>query len=283
MDLIHASDAMSAWTRDRRKTGHTVALVPTMGALHPGHLNLVEAASREADRVVVSIFVNPTQFGEGEDYDAYPRTLDADVAALRAQGLAHAVFAPTVEDMYPIRPNRTWVAVDGLDEWLCGRSRPGHFRGVTTVVSRLFARVEPDVAVFGMKDAQQFFILRRMTADFGFPVRLVGVPTVRAADGLALSSRNAYLTTVERADAPRLFRSLTAAKKALEAGERRPDRLDASVRDVLGDVDIDYVSIVDTEHLQPLEALVSGQEIMVALAVRFGAARLIDNVVVEVP
>ncbi len=283
MDLIHASAAMSTWTRDARQSGHTVALVPTMGALHPGHLNLVEAASREAGRVVVSIFVNPTQFGEGEDFDAYPRSLDADVAALRAQGLAHVVFAPSVDEIYPFRPNRTWVTVDGLDAWLCGRSRPGHFRGVTTVVSRLFARVSPDVAVLGMKDAQQFFILRRMAADFGFPVRLVGVPTVRAHDGLALSSRNAYLTTAERADAPRLFRALTAAKEALEAGERRPDRLEAVVRDVLGDLDIDYVSIVDTEHLHPLEALVSGQEVLIALAVRYGAARLIDNVVVEVP
>jgi pantoate--beta-alanine ligase len=273
---------MSAWTRDRHKSGHTVALVPTMGALHPGHLTLVEAAAREADRVVVSIFVNPTQFGEGEDYDAYPRTLDADLAAVRAQGFAHAVFAPSVEDMYPTRPNRTWVTVEHLDAWLCGRSRPGHFRGVTTVVSRLFARVMPDVAVFGMKDAQQFFILRRMAADMGFPVRLVGIPTVRAEDGLALSSRNAYLTTAERADAPRLFKALSVAREAVEAGEHRAAQLKKIMKGLLAGVDLDYVEIVDTTQLQPLERLSPGQEALIALAARYGAARLIDNVVVRV-
>lgn len=283
MDLIHASSDMSTWTTDIRSNGLTVALVPTMGALHDGHLDLVEAAARAADRVVVSIFVNPTQFGPGEDFEAYPRSLEADVAALQSQGRVHAVFAPSVADMYPSRPNQTWVTVDGLDEWLCGRSRPGHFKGVTTVVARLFARVMPDVAIFGMKDAQQFFILRRMAADMGFPVRLVGVPTVRAADGLAMSSRNAYLTTAERADAPRLFRAVSAAKDAVAAGERRADRIEHAMRDVLGDADIDYASVVDTETLQPVGEMESGTRILAAVAVRYGRARLIDNVVMDVP
>lgn len=273
---------MSKWTLGNRTAGQSVALVPTMGALHDGHLHLVEVAAREADRVVVSIFVNPTQFGPGEDYEAYPRSLDADLKALQSHGMAHAVFAPSVADMYPSRPNETWVTVDGLDDWLCGRSRPGHFKGVTTVVARLFARVMPDVAIFGMKDAQQFFILRRMAADMGFPVRLVGVPTVRAADGLAMSSRNAYLTAAERIDAPRLFRAVSVAKDLLETGERRPALLEAAMRDVLGDVDIDYACVVDTESLQPVAELVSGMQILAAVAVRYGRARLIDNVVVEV-
>lgn len=274
---------MSDWTRVIRSAGQSVALVPTMGALHDGHLHLVEVAARETDRVVVSIFVNPTQFGPGEDFEAYPRGLEADLKALQAHGVAHAVFAPSVNDMYPSQPNETWVTVDGLDEWLCGRSRPGHFKGVTTVVARLFARVMPDVAIFGMKDAQQFFILRRMAADMGFPVRLMGVPTVRAADGLAMSSRNAYLTVAERANASCLFRAVTAAKEAVEAGERGSEQLEAAMRSVLGDVDVDYACVVDTETLHPVGELVSGQQILAAVAVRYGRARLIDNVVVRVP
>ncbi|BCX89277.1 pantoate--beta-alanine ligase [Methylomarinovum tepidoasis] len=203
-----------------RRAGQRIALAPTMGNLHEGHLQLVDAARRCGDRVVVSIFVNPLQFGPGEDYDRYPRTLEADCAKLETRG-ADLVFAPSVAEIYPrSTAESTFVEVLGITEILCGASRPGHFRGVATVVAKLFNIVQPDVAVFGEKDYQQLQVIRRLVADLDFPVEIVGVPIVREADGLALSSRNGYLTPAERARAPLLYRSLCQARDAIAAGER---------------------------------------------------------------
>jgi len=269
--------------REWMRAGATTALVPTMGALHEGHLALVECAAQEADQVVVSIFVNPTQFGPNEDFDAYPRDVSSDVDMLKAQGLAACVFAPGPSEVYPAWPNRTWVDVEGMDRTLCGASRRGHFRGVVTVVARLLAMVQPDVAVFGMKDAQQFFILRRMTEDMGYATRLVGVPTVREKDGLALSSRNRYLSAEDRHRAPALYAAVQSARACILGGERRVDVIERVMRRELEGTRMDYASIVDTSLLMPVDELTSGMEVLAAVAVHFGSARLIDNALVTVP
>lgn len=263
-----------------------MALVPTMGALHAGHLALVREARTRADHVVVSVFVNPTQFGPGEDFEAYPRTLESDLAALSAEGCCDAVFAPPASEIYPEGENLTWVTVDRMGDHLCGASRPGHFRGVTTVVARLFAIVEPDVAVFGLKDAQQFFILRRMSREMGFGVELVGLPTVRESDGLAMSSRNRYLDAAQRAAAPALYRALSAARTRVSDGERRSEALVRGVQEALEAVPecrIDYIQLVAASDLQPVSELVPGKQGLLALAAWFGSARLIDNVILDVP
>lgn len=258
-----------------------------MGALHEGHLTLARKAAEECDRVIVSIFVNPTQFGPGEDFEAYPRTLDADAEKLVSTGAVDVVFAPSVSEVYPKGENLTWVTVDRMGDHLCGASRPGHFRGVTTIVSRLFAICEPDTAVFGMKDAQQFFILKRMTAEMGFGVELKGIPTVREADGLAMSSRNRYLCPEERAAAPILHEALQQARTAIEQdGRQDVAALISGVRSCFDEEPLcrtDYVQLVDTETLQPLESLESGSQVLLAVAAFFGTARLIDNVIVDVP
>jgi len=269
--------------RSWKRSGFRVALVPTMGALHDGHLALVSRASDEADVVVVSIFVNPTQFGPGEDFDAYPRDVSADVDTLRRQGLASHVFAPAPGEIYPVWPNRTWVEVKGMDTTLCGATREGHFRGVVTVVSRLFAVVQPDVAVFGMKDAQQFFILNRLCEDMGFATRMVGVETVREADGLAMSSRNRYLSDEDRRRAPCLYAAVRKARSLILEGERNVRVIETAMREELAGTDVDYASIVDTALLRPVDTLRPGMEILAAVAVYFDRARLIDNTVVTVP
>lgn len=304
-----------------RRAGRRVALVPTMGALHRGHLSLVEQAHEHGDLVVVSIFVNPTQFGPGEDLDAYPRDLDGDEAKLASLGelAPHVVFAPEVDEVYPPgRPRVTTVHVDQLGERLCGASRPGHFDGVTTVVAKLFNIVGPDVAVFGRKDFQQLAVIRRMVADLDIPVEVVGGRTVRETDGVAMSSRNAYLSGADREAARALSRALRAAvlaaREAQDAGIRQnPDFLrDAAMR-ILDDesrVTVDYVEVLDPETLgvpnaetdpdgpTPLDpATSSGGEapdvpsgaeggkrdvltrLLVAVAAHVGPARLIDNVV----
>ena len=284
--IITDASSMRAWTRDERSQGHRVGLVPTMGALHEGHLTLAREGAKDSDRVIVSIFVNPTQFGPGEDYEAYPRTLEADVEKLASTGAVDVVFAPSVEEIYPLGANLTWVTVDRMGDHLCGASRPCHFNGVTTIVTLLFAICDPDQAVFGLKDAQQFFILKRMTAEMGFGVSLKGVHTVRESDGLAMSSRNRYLSPEERAAAPVLYAALQEARDLIK---------ERSMRDVAAIVDrvrnrigaeplcrIDYVQLVDTQSLQPLEELTSGASVLLALAAFFGSARLIDNVIVDV-
>ena len=268
-----------------RCSGQRLGLVPTMGALHDGHLALVEMARQHADHVTVSIFVNPTQFGPDEDYDAYPRTLDADLERLRSIGGVDAVFAPTPGAMYPSGlPPFTTVQVRDLDRHLCGATRPGHFEGVTSVVTRLFLACRPHVAVFGEKDAQQLAILRRMTAELGFGIKLVGHPIVREPDGLALSSRNRYLSPEERAEAVVLSQALASAEASVRAGERSVDVLAAAIRRQLESAPlarVQYAEIVDADSLQPVETLAhdspSDGRYLAAVAVYFGDTRLIDN------
>jgi pantoate--beta-alanine ligase len=250
-----------------------------MGALHDGHLHLIRTARGLADVVVTTIFVNPAQFGKGEDFDRYPRDLGRDVR-LAGEAGTDIVFAPRQSAMYP-EGYRTWVDVTGLDGLLEGRSRPGHFRGVATVVLKLFAATVPDIAVFGQKDAQQVVILRRMVRDLDLGVEMVVVPTVREADGLALSSRNAYLTPHERAEAPVLYRALKHAEERIRNGAASAPEIVAEMRNLIaggsGGV-IDYLSIADAESLEELDSVSAGRSILISLAVRFGTTRLIDNV-----
>jgi pantoate--beta-alanine ligase len=252
--------------------------VPTMGALHEGHLSLVRAAKARCDAVVASIFVNPTQFAPTEDLAKYPRTFDHDRELLEKEGV-ELLFAPTVEEMYPAGAV-SWVTVDGLSDRLDGRSRPGHFRGVTTVVAKLFHVVEPDLAFFGQKDAVQVAIIRRMARDLNFPVEVVPCPTVREADGLAMSSRNAYLDPHERRQALVLHRSLMRVGELWESGERSVQKLIAAGRGEVAreaSVRLDYFEIVNPESLDPVERAGSGM--LVAVAALVGTTRLIDNLV----
>lgn len=287
MEVIQTVVAMQAHAEARRREGRRLALVPTMGALHEGHLTLVRAARCHADHVTVSIFVNPTQFGPGEDYARYPRQLARDVATLEALGV-DVVFAPSVAEMYPEGPeaNLTWVYVERLDAHLCGRYRPGHFRGVTTVVAKLFNICKPHVAVFGLKDAQQFQIIRRMVRDLHYDIELIGVPTVRDADGLALSSRNAYLTPEERAQAVVLSQAIEAAQQAIRQGEQRIEAIVEAMRQTLARAPlarVQYAEVVDAETLQPVDRIMPGQQVLIGVAVFFGQTRLIDSAFVEVP
>jgi pantoate--beta-alanine ligase len=267
-----------------RRAGRSVGLVPTMGALHEGHLSLIRAARDECGFTVVSIFVNPTQFAPGEDLDRYPRTPDADLDACRSLGV-DLVFMPSVEEMYGPSGGRgaTTVTVEGLPDTLCGRSRPGHFAGVCTVVAKLFNIVLPDKAYFGRKDYQQAAIIRRMVADLDLPVEVVVCPTVREADGLAMSSRNAYLTPAERRQAPALHAALELAREMI-ASSRPPaaEVVEAVRRHLAGnapDGEIDYVQVVNPDDLSDVES--TEQAVVVALAVRLGRARLIDNMRVD--
>jgi pantoate--beta-alanine ligase len=284
---------MQAEADRARCAGRRLALVPTMGALHEGHLALVRAARGHvgADgHVTVSIFVNPTQFGPGEDFDAYPRTLDADREKLLASGAADVVFAPEAAEVYPFGlPSLTTVQVAELGRHLCGASRPGHFDGVTSVVTRLFLACRPHAAVFGEKDAQQLAILRRMTREFGFGVEIVGHPIVRETDGLALSSRNRYLSPEARAQATVLSRALFAVGHAAGQGERSAGALRALMREQVERAPlarVDYAEVVDADTLHPAETLApdgaSGGRYLAALAVFIGETRLIDNTTLRV-
>lgn len=290
MKQFHTVAEMQAHIRTRHIAGDRCALVPTMGALHEGHLALVREALDRADHVTVSIFVNPTQFAPDEDLEAYPRTLDADCKTLEALGV-DAVFAPSVQEMYPFADSDTqpetltWVTVEKLTEHLCGAYREGHFRGVTTVVTKLFNACQPDVAVFGTKDAQQFVILKRMAEELRFGIDIVGVPTVREEDGLALSSRNQYLTDEERAQATVLYDAVTAAKEQIQNGTHRAATIQQAMHDALQqapDADVQYASVVDAQTLHPVEVLRPGQEVLAAVAVFFGDTRLIDSTFVTV-
>ena len=251
-----------------------------MGALHAGHISLVRAARRQCDAVAVSIFVNPTQFGPKEDFSKYPRTFDRDRELLESEGV-DILFAPLTEEMYPTG-SATFVTVEGLSEKLCGRSRPGHFRGVTTVVSKLFNIVEPDVAFFGQKDAAQAVIIRRMVRDLGFDIEIVVCPIVREPDGLALSSRNAYLDPHQRKQATVLYRSLLRVQSLADRGESDSARLIAAALDVFKEepaVRLDYFEIVDRETLDPVADTSKGA--LVAVAAFVGTTRLIDNIVLQ--
>ena len=263
-----------------RRVGHRIGFVPTMGALHAGHAELVRVAKKEANFVVVSVFVNPTQFGPNEDYARYPRTLDAD-RGISADAGADLIFAPSTGEMYP--PTAvTCVEVAGLDGVLCGPRRPGHFRGVATVVLKLFNIVQPDVAVFGAKDAQQAIILRKMVADLNVPVEMVIAPTVREADGLAMSSRNRYLSPAERALAPRIFAALSQLRDRVQAGETDVPKLEADLLaavSVIPGARVDYANILDADNLTPMTTL--DRPALAAVAVFLGTTRLIDNVILS--
>jgi pantoate--beta-alanine ligase len=251
-----------------------------MGALHEGHLSLVRAARAQCDSVAVSIFVNPTQFGPTEDLSKYPRQFDRDCRLLEKEGV-EILFAPPVDEIYP-HGHVTWVLVDGLSKKLDGRSRPGHFRGVTTIVAKLFHILEPDAAFFGQKDAAQLAVIRRMVQDLNFPVEIVACPIVREPDGLAMSSRNAYLNREERTRALVLQRALQKARQQFQAGERSSAKLISAAKDVLAiepQVRLDYFEIVDPDTLDPVEQI--SQETLVAVAAYVGNTRLIDNLVLE--
>ncbi len=282
MKILHHVAEVRQQIADWRQGGKTIALVPTMGNLHPGHLSLVETARQHADIVVVSIFVNPTQFGPHEDFDSYPRTLEADAAQLRDSGV-ELLFAPAVEEIYPLGENRTWVEVDQLGDHLCGANRPGHFRGVSTVVSKLFHIIWPDVAVFGEKDFQQLAILRRMTEELLFPIRIIGAPTHREADGLARSSRNGYLSPDERARAPLLQQHLREARQAIENGERNYRALERRVAASLTEQGfaVDYITIANATTLAP--ARPEDRQLVIAAAAHLGKPRLIDNLTISLP
>ena len=262
----------TSWDRGRR-----IGLVPTMGALHEGHLSLVRAARESCQFVVASIFVNPTQFAPNEDLAKYPRNLERDAALLAQEGV-NALFAPTVEEMYPAGAV-TWVTVEGVSDRLDGRSRPGHFRGVTTVVAKLFHIVEPDAAFFGQKDAAQLAILRKMVRDLNFPIEIVGCPIVREADGLAMSSRNVYLDSTQRSRALALSRALSQIAKMHERGERRAHELARRGKEEIASepgVQMDFLEIVDADTLDPVADVSHGA--LVAVAAHVGTTRLIDNI-----
>ncbi|MCY0864541.1 MAG: pantoate--beta-alanine ligase [Sulfobacillus sp.] len=278
MNVIQKIEPLRTRLKSQKLAGETLALVPTMGALHEGHLALVRRARDVADRVVVSIFVNPLQFGPQEDFARYPRDLAHDVQLLADLGV-DTVFAPTVEDMYPLGNSWTRVEVTTMSAVLCGRTRPTHFAGVTTVVSKLFNLVQPDFAVFGEKDWQQLAIIRRMVADLNFPVTIIGVPTVREPDGLAKSSRNQYLSPEDRLRAPALYRGLQQAQSLYQTGERQVEALIQAARGIMEEAGIDpeYLEIVDPVTLEPMDTPLDRPARM-ATAARVGGARLIDNI-----
>uniref|UniRef100_A0A832IKT5 Pantothenate synthetase n=1 Tax=Fervidobacterium pennivorans TaxID=93466 RepID=A0A832IKT5_FERPE len=280
MRLVHTVAEMKKIVGDILKSGKSIGFVPTMGYLHKGHLSLVEAARKENDVVVVSIFVNPTQFGPNEDYNRYPRDLERDLRLLEPIGVDY-VFNPSVEEMYPAMYS-TYVEEVELSKYLCGASRPGHFRGVCTVVTKLFNIVKPTKAYFGQKDAQQFRVLRRMVRDLNMDVEMIEMPIVREEDGLAMSSRNVYLSPEERKEATRLYKSLLKAKELIESGERDVQKIKREMLKILDHplLKVDYVEIVDEETLRPVEKI--ERKVIVALAVFVGKARLIDNMIFEV-
>lgn len=272
---------MASIARKLRRENKTVGFVPTMGALHEGHLTLVKQARQMSDIVIVSIFVNPTQFGPNEDFDRYPRDLTAD-AAMLAEYEVDYVFAPETSEIY-VPGFSTYVYVEGLTETLEGASRPGHFRGVATVVTILFNTVRPDLAFFGSKDAQQVGVIKRLTRDLGFESEIVVVPTVREESGLAMSSRNAYLSEEERAKASIIYQALRGAKLAFRNGERNASAIAQIVEDKITSeplARIDYVAVVSNDDLEPVDKI-EDSEVLVAVAVRFGKVRLIDNVVLN--
>jgi pantoate--beta-alanine ligase len=282
MEIINRRQRMSSVARKvRREQDKTIGLVPTMGALHDGHLSLIREARRMCDVVVVSVFVNPTQFGPGEDFAHYPRDLTRDTAILTDYNVDY-IFAPSPEEIYP-KGFATYVTVDGLSEQLEGASRPGHFRGVATVVTILLNIVRPDFAFFGQKDAQQTIIVKRLVRDLAFETEIVTLPTVREASGLALSSRNAYLNEEEQQAASIIYRALSRAREAYQSGERNGARLAGTVRATIESeprARIDYISVTDAETMEKLDKL-DDRTVLVALAVHFGKTRLIDNIVLN--
>ncbi len=279
MKVIRSKAAMQRLA-DRLRSEARVGFVPTMGFLHEGHLSLVRVARRRSDAVVVSVFVNPTQFGPDEDLEAYPRDSGRDRRLLGQEGV-DVVFSPDAKAMYP-DGFATSVQVERLTRGLCGRTRPGHFRGVTTVVAKLLNIVKPNVAVFGQKDAQQALVIRRMVRDLDFDTTIVIAPTVREPDGLAMSSRNSYLTPEQRSQAPVLYRSLRQARRMVRDGERDAARVKLAMRRLIrreSGSRIDYIEVVDTDELHPVRRIRG--RVLVAVAVYLGQARLIDNIILR--
>jgi len=280
MKTIETVSAMNRFADDIRRRGERIGFVPTMGFLHEGHISLMREARRRSDVVVASIFVNPTQFGPREDFSRYPRDLDRDCAMMETVPV-DVLFAPTPSEMYPPGA-QTWVEVTDLTRGLCGKSRPGHFRGVTTVVAKLFNIVKPHLAFFGEKDFQQLRAIQQMVCDLNIDVEIVPMPIVRESDGLAMSSRNAYLSPAERADALALNRALVAAREAYESGVRSPDDLVATATRVLAATPSVAIEYVDAVAAETLDAPASPERpILLAIATRVGATRLIDNVVLS--
>lgn len=279
MHIIRSIEEMQREADSHRAAGAVIGFVPTMGFLHEGHLDLLRLARRRSDVTVCSIFVNPTQFGEGEDLARYPRDFDRDCRLLEAEG-CDIVFAPGVAEMYP-EGDTTWVQVEGLTNVLEGAFRPTHFRGVTTVVAKLFHAVRPHLAAFGQKDAQQVAVIRRMTRDLRFGVEIAVAPIRREKDGLAMSSRNTYLDKDERKEALALYRSLQTAQRLFSGGERRPEFIQRVVEEEIlrsGAMKLDYTAVVHPDSMQPYEGAIDGPA-LVAVAARIGSTRLIDNTV----
>jgi pantoate--beta-alanine ligase len=281
MQVAETIKSVRELVKAARDRGQKIGFVPTMGALHVGHISLIGTAVKQCDFVVVSIFVNPAQFCPGEDLEKYPRPLDADLEICRESGV-DVVFTPTTQQMYG-KNNQTWVTVEKLTESLCGKFRPGHFRGVTTICAKLFNIVVPDLAYFGQKDAQQAIVIKKMVADLNMPLQIVICPTVRHQDGLAVSSRNQYLTEQQRKDATLIYKALQKCREMIDSGATDTKSVIAEMHQILDKppaINIEYASIVDAETLQPVDPI--DGEIFVALAVKIGNARLIDNILLDV-
>jgi len=280
MEFVKTIQSVRKLVKAARDEGRKIGFVPTMGALHIGHISLVEAAVKKCDFVVVSIFVNPTQFSPSEDFEKYPRPLEADLEICKKAGV-DVVFAPATEQMYP-QENLTWVNVEKLTEQLCGRFRQGHFRGVTTVCAKLFNIVAPDVAFFGQKDAQQAIVIKKMVADLNMPLEIIVCPTVRESSGLAVSSRNQYLTEQEKKDAANIYKSLEECRKLIESGIKDCGEIVAKMHEILVNIPsikIEYISIVDAETAQPIDNIIG--RVLAAVAVKIGSTRLIDNILLD--
>ena len=281
MKIVKTIKEIREIVMQQQKMGRTIGLVPTMGYLHKGHLSLVEEARRNNDFIVMSIFVNPTQFGQNEDFDKYPRDLVRDARLAEDAGV-DVIFSPEAGEMYP-EGYKTYVNVEGITEVLCGKSRPGHFRGVTTVVCKLFNIVKPDRAYFGQKDAQQAAVIKKMVRDLDFDIEIVTCPIVREEDGLAMSSRNVYLDEQQRKSALILSKSLFEARRRILEGERDKQKILDNILQMLHtekSAEVDYVEIVNADTLEDIEEIKG--KVLIALAVKFGTTRLIDNIILEV-
>lgn len=282
MKIINTIDEIRDIVKSKKSGGKSIGLVPTMGFLHKGHISLMERARKENDYVVVSIFVNPTQFGPGEDFESYPRDIKKDSKACEEAGVDF-IFAPEVSEVYREGFN-TFVEVEGdITKGLCGKSRPGHFKGVTTIVSKLFNIIPANRAYFGLKDAQQVAVIKQMVRDLNFDIEIIPCPIVREADGLAMSSRNTYLNKLERKAALVLSKSLFKAKERIEEGEKDANRIKEFIKENINSeplAKIDYVEVVNGDSLKPIESIEGS--VLIAIAVRIGPARLIDNILMEV-
>ncbi|MFA5553949.1 MAG: pantoate--beta-alanine ligase [Phycisphaerae bacterium] len=282
MQIAQTIQQVRVLVRNARKNGLSIGFVPTMGALHSGHISLIERAKKESDFVAVSIFVNPAQFGPNEDFEKYPRPIEQDLQICRNCGV-DLVFCPSSDEIYS-GEQLTWVYVDKLTETLCGRFRPGHFRGVTTVCTKLFNIITPDFAFFGQKDAQQAIVIKRMAADLNMPLEIIICPTVREEDGLAMSSRNKYLSPQERKDAPLIYKSLQKVSELVKTGVYDSSVISAEIKKILAEsqkIAVEYVEIANFENLEPQES-VKGKT-LIAVAAKIGLTRLIDNIILDAP